>query len=464
MNGDGTTRQLDGQARAGAQRTARSDGMDLTVSAIDGVAALERFAADIDRLNLASAQPNPFLSSAFLLGYALRSEYYVPGKEERLYLIQEGDRLIGCAPMRIAKNEFGIAGALPLTGGASLRFLAPLDSEHPGILCAAEDGERVAAALIRCICNEPGFGMLEFAGQQPGAVLYRVAHAAAGAKFRVRDIKVEPYNDIPIVWESLAAYFQSLARKMRSNISRQARRLFSNGDVQLILAEGGEAVSAWFDVYCDLDSRSWKHNTVSSIHRHPRRARFYREIAAGKAGLYPEFIGVVLDGVLIAGLLMGSNSTGSPHCHGAWCLEMAYDQSKADLGPGQLLLLLAVGLTIEKNHKHLSFMQNFAYYKHRWGAEPIEVVNVQLIRRSSLHNVRASLGDLRRKLRSKPKAGEAAAPEVNQPGEENTEGSPPSTSNNRARQLTSTALAYAGVGVRRLDRESCKAHLPFDIE
>ena len=464
MSADGTRRELGGEARAGAQRAARADSMNLTVSSLDGVTSLERFAADIDRLNLASARPNPFLSSAFLLSYALRSEYYVPGKEERLYLIREGDRLIGCAPMRISKNHFGIAGALPMTAGASLRFLAPLDSEHPGILSAAEDGERVAAALIRCICDEPGCGMLEFAGQQPGAVLYRVAHAAAGAKFRVRDIKVEPYNDIPIAWESLAAYFQSLVKKMRSNISRQARRLFSNGDVQLILAEGGAAVSAWFDVYCDLDSRSWKHNTASSIHRHPRRVRFYREIAAGKAGLYPEFIGVVLDGVLIAGLLMGSNSTSSPHCHGAWCLEMAYDQSKADLGPGQLLLLLAVGRAIEKNHTHLSFMQNFAYYKHRWGAEAIEVANVQLIRRASLHNVRASLGELRQKLRSKPETGEAAAAETAQPGEENTEKNPSPTSNNRARELTSAALAYAGAGVRRLDRESCKAHLPFDIE
>jgi hypothetical protein len=463
MSADVTRREMDGEARVGAQRAARSDGMNLTVSSVDGIAALERFAAEIDRLNQASAHPNPFLSSAFLLSYALRSEYYVPGKEERLYLIREGDRLIGCAPMRFSKNHFGIAGALPLTGSGSLRFLAPLDSEHPGILSAAEDGERVAAALIRCICNESGCGMIEFAGQQPGAVLYRVAHAAA-AKFRVRDIKVEPYNDIPIVWESLAAYFQSLVKKMRSNISRQARRLFSNGEVQLILAEGGEAVSAWFDVYSDLDSRSWKHNTGSSIRRHPRRVRFYREIAAGKAGLYPEFIGVVLDGVLIAGLLMGSNSTWTPPGHGAWCLEMAYDQSRADLGPGQLLLLLAVGRAIEKNHRHLSFMQNFAYYKHRWGAEAIEVVNVQLIRRSSLHNVRASLGDLKQKLRPKPKTGEAAAAEVNQPSEGVTEKNPSPTANNLARELTAAALTYAGAGVRCLDRESSKAHLPFDIE
>src|SRR5882672_743915 len=72
----------------------------LSVSCVAGLAALERFASVIDRLNLASAHPNPFLSSAFLLCYALRVEHHTPGKEERLFLIREGDRLIGCAPMR----------------------------------------------------------------------------------------------------------------------------------------------------------------------------------------------------------------------------------------------------------------------------------------------------------------------------------------------------------------------------
>jgi Acetyltransferase (GNAT) domain len=98
--------------------------------------------------------------------------------------------------------------------------------------------------------------------------------------------------------------------------------------------------------------------------------------------------------VLIAGLLVGSNATASPEFQ----LEMAYDQSRPDLGPGQLLLLLAVGRAIDKGHRHLSFMQNSAYYKQRWAAEPIDVVNVQLIRRLCRHNFSASLGELRRKL------------------------------------------------------------------
>ena len=72
----------------------------LTVSCVEGVAAIQRFASDIDRLNQAAVRPNPFNSAAFLLCYSLRSEYHDPGQEERLYLIYENERLMGIAPMR----------------------------------------------------------------------------------------------------------------------------------------------------------------------------------------------------------------------------------------------------------------------------------------------------------------------------------------------------------------------------
>jgi len=441
------------RARGGQQ----GDIDSLTVIAVQGVAALLKFAAEIDRLNLASTRPNPFMSSAYLRCYALRSEYFQPGRGERLFLIRQGGRLIGCAPMRRSANDFALLVGPLARLGVRLQCLAPLDTDRPGILAAPEDEERVAAALLKHLCeHERGWGMLEFVGQRPGTALHAAVHAAANREFRARDYPAEPYTEIAVVWSSLGAYFQSLTKKMRSNVSRQARRLFAAGEVELIFAEGAAAVTAWFDVYCDLDRRSWKCGTYASIERNPRRVRFYREIVAGGAGLDPEFVGVMLNGVLIAGLLIGSNASASPDNHGASCLEMAYDQSLANLGPGQLLLLLAVGMAIEKSHRHLNFMQNFAYYKHRWAAEPIHVVNVQLIRCLSLHNASAYLGVAKRKLRGwrRQRAGRSRNAD------------PTLTTANRehAATLTAAALAYDGPGIRRLGRNACRVHLPFDID
>src|ERR1700730_14110004 len=118
----------DSVCRRRHQAAARSAG--LTVSCIDGIAALERFSSVIDRLNSASACPNPFLWSAFLLCYALHAEYHAPGREGCLFLIREDDRLIGRAPMRRSIDR---------RGNWRFQFRAPSETTSPGILSAPED-------------------------------------------------------------------------------------------------------------------------------------------------------------------------------------------------------------------------------------------------------------------------------------------------------------------------------------
>jgi hypothetical protein len=152
----------------------------------------------------------------------------------------------------------------------------------------------------------------------------------------------------------------------------------------------------------------------------------------------------------------------SPEFHGAWRLEMAYDPSRADLGPGQLLLLPALGRTIDKGHRHLSFMQNFAHYKHRLADEPIDAVNIQLIRRLSRYNFFGSSAELRRKLTARPQRENR----VKIKGDEFAEHTKtlPSTNQQRGRELASVAMACAGTGVCRLDRGNARPYLPFDLE
>ena len=451
----------------------------LDVARVDGVFTIERFATEIDRLNAASRRPNAFSSAAFLESYALRNEYHVPGSGERLFLVRERGRVIGCAPMRLSAER--VTPSLgPLAVCASrLDFLASADTEQLQFLCAPEDEARVSAAVIGHLCErEPGWGLLELVGQPPGGALHRAVHAMTGRRFWARDIEVQPFTEVPLIWSDLKDYFRSLTKHMRSNVGRQARRLYATGQTELVLARGGVEVNAWFDAYCDLDARSWKGGTESSIARSPRRVRLYREIAQGRAGFDPSFVGVILDGVLVAGLLVGSNETASRERHGAWCLEMAYDRSRADLGPGQLLLLLAVGEALARRDGFLNFLQNFAYYKHRWGAAALNVVNLQLLRRFSLHDGRARVGDLRHwwLARKEAKAAKGAASVVAALSPEPTKEHPePSAAVPgaalgvdwaHARRLTAAAFAASGSGsgLRVLDRAAARSYLPFDLE
>ncbi len=440
------------------------------MSRLDGVRALERCAADIDRLNAASRRPNAFASAAFLNSYALRNEYHVPGTSERLFLVRASGRVIGCAPMRQSREQLSSAslGALRLMG-TRLEFLAAADTEQLQFSCAPEDEERVSAALLRHFCErESTWGMLELVGQKPGGALHQAVHAAGNGRFWARDIPVQPFTEVPLAWPDLYTYFRSLTKHMRSNISRQARRMYQTGKTEIVLAQGAAAVSAWFDAYCELDDRSWKSDTESSISRNARRVRLYREIVSGTAGFVPSFVAVLLDDVLVAGLLIGSNGATSPERHGAWCLEMAYDRTRAELGPGQMLLLLAVGEALGRGDGFLNFLQNFAYYKHRWGAQLIEVVNLQLIRRLSSHDGRARVGDLRRwwQARKDAKSGIQAPAVPAQPKDhaESSAFAAVPVDLERARGLTAAALASAGSGMRVLDRAAASGYLPFDLE
>jgi hypothetical protein len=439
----------------------------LSVSCEAGPAAIERNAAAIDQLNAMASRSNPFMSAAFLQNFCQRSEYSSPGDGERLYLVREGANLIGIVPICRVDDGAKIPLARAL-GWRSIRLclMAPQDTELPGVLAAPIDQHRVAEALLSYLCSqEQGWDLLDLVGQQPDSALRIAALAAAGHSFLVRESAVQPYNDVTLVWPDLPQYFRSLSKKMRSNISRQARRLFAAGNVELVLADGAVATSAWFDAYCELDGRSWKHGTHASIRRHPRRVDFYRAIAGGNAGMDPAFIGILLDGVLVAGLMTGSSPRQSGSEPGTWCLEMAYDQSHADLGPAQLLLLLAVGHAIESNRSHLSFMQNFSYFKHRWGAQPIEVSNVALVRRNSLRHLLAALRDRFHALR-KHRHGDLQRDESDETGDSAApaRATLDERAQARARALVAASLAKGGIGVRILDREEASSYLPFPVD
>jgi CelD/BcsL family acetyltransferase involved in cellulose biosynthesis len=458
--------------KLGPPRPLPEDIARLRVKRVDDVAGLQEFSAELDRLNAASARPNPFCSSDFLATYAKNCEYHPTGVDVRLFVVEDGGKLIAALPLRRAIDAFAKIAGTELVSEPRLELLATHDSEQIGIVCTEADEDRAARALIAHLTvHEAGWGILELIGQRPGGALHRAAHAAESRTHRVRDIQVEPITEIALNFPDLSAYFRSLVKKMRSNISRQARRLYATGEVELVLAEGPAAVAPWLEAYRDLDGRSWKAGTESSIGRHPVRMAFFRELVEGRAGVEPSFIGVVLDGVLIAGLIVVSNGAASPTRHGGWCLEMSYDQTHATLGPGQLLLLLATGEALARRDGFLNFLQNFAYYKHRWGAAEIEVVNVQVIRRVSVHNVKATAGDARRWWLAR-KAGTTSPDGGARPPEPDAEAdadvaeakTDAPRGSERAKEFTRAALGSGSPGLRRLDRAAARKYLPFSID
>lgn len=430
----------------------------LTVQSFSGLAALEQLGERIDALNHLSARPNPYLSAGFVRCFSLYNEDALDGDALRLYTVWEQGQLIGCLSLRQMEDRFG-----PLRA-ARLCFPASVANEQLGMLCAPGDEERVANALVHHLRDcEPRLGMLELVGQRPDSTLYKVLRQAADARFRVREFEEPPYNEISITWPDLESYFRALSSSWRRNVARCARLLVAAGEPEIVFAEGAQATSAWFDAYLDLESRSWKHNTPAAIVGDAHRAERFRQLMAGQGGFAPSFIGILIDGFLVAGTMNGSNTDAPAQARGVWGFEMAYDLSYADLGPGILLDLLLVHTAIQRQERFVNLLNGFSDYKRRWKAEVFVVKKVQMIRRWSLHNLRGTVGDLIRFLRSKF----ARTPVTggNAQERDSTDRSKPShvrPDRSQAKAMAVQALAYTGPGIQRLGRARIDELLPFE--
>ena len=124
--------------------------------------------------------------------------------------------------------------------------------------------------------------------------------AARSVLWTSYDIDLTSFCSVPVQWESTESYFRALSKTMRSNVSRQTRRLFAAGEVELLLADGVDETAPLLPAYLDLEQRSWKQAARAGILRSPKRIAFFGEIVRGDAAYTPSMVGVVLDGMLIA--------------------------------------------------------------------------------------------------------------------------------------------------------------------
>jgi hypothetical protein len=406
----------------------RNGAAEFRVHRHDGIKALHALAEELDMVNNSSAQPSPFATSAFTINFASFSERDPDGMDVRLFVVRnlEGnavgwavfafriDSVVGSirsitAPLVRSMQHVGVTakcsqhiGKLSsktdfLTrspGSPRLELMTTNDVDRPGIVATKGFETVVANAIVSHLVRvERDWTLLEWRAQEPGNPIWLAARELTNPFLRVRDVPLDPYSEVTLDWADASGYFRSLSKRMRSNVSRQARRLYASGEIGIFLADGPAATSALFGAYADLESRSWKYQGPAAMGRHPLRKEFYSHIVSGQAGVVPSMIGITRNGVLIAALINGRFGDRM------WSMEMAFDESCSDLGPGQLLLLLAVMDGLEKRCVSLNMFQLHGYFKRRWLAREIEVVNVQLIRRPSLHDLRGLAGDTVRWLR-----------------------------------------------------------------
>src|SRR5262249_3637383 len=128
--------------------------------------------------------------------------------------------------------------------------------------------------------------------------------------YLVRLFDAPQNGTVRITWSSTQEYFASLKKKARSNTSRQIRNQLAAGEVLYLSSDDPVALPILFDLYLNVESRSWKAQAEGTIGRHPERIAFYRALMLPEQPMRLRISLLVLDGVPIAGMIDGKFGAG----------------------------------------------------------------------------------------------------------------------------------------------------------
>lgn len=424
----------------------------VTVERIDWSDVDDTLRSDMLRLNLASRRQCPFFTPEYIDAGLAHSEEFRRDEVDAFVVVvrsTNGD-VIGVLPLRRTWNRTSV----PFR---QIEFLASSEVDLPDVIAAEAHEDVVAAAVMgylpKLLASASAVHLPKLSEQ---SAMFPQRSAADRRWTHVQEGPGMPVSHIPVVHASGAEYFGALSKRMRSNVSRLGRRLAAAGSVEMLSASiggpgsnaaSGEALLELFEVYLQLEDRSWKRSTEAAIRRHDERAEMFRALflTADAVGHHVDLI--TLDGVPVAGLI--SMSLGSS----SFLMETCYDERFAEFSPSNLLILLAVERAIRTGINEVSLHGHFDYYKHRWLAAMVETCDVRVVRPASVPHLRTQLGVVARRMARRDGRG-VAVPNGHRDNAAVLPGAWP--------QEVLRAV-HANPDVVRSDTAALDAALPFDI-
>ena len=339
--------------------------------------------AAMEKVNASSARASLFSSPVWLNHFLTHDPYF----KER-----------GAKPYILAAWEGGVLkGYLPLKtvierGGHVLSSLISLEVERPGVVAAPEDLARVTQAFFRVLLNRADeWDLLEFVQQDAESPLF---HGPAGLTGRhwLRRLPDRNNNVLALPFADVGAYAASLSKNMRHSTKKQLKGLLTSAGLTLTTAKTPAACSALFEVFLDIERRSWKPRADATV---GTREQMYRAAFADHA---VETVACIacLDGLPMAGSIWVHYGKNTYH------LQTIYSEAHEGLAPGTLMMVVTLADAIERKSEVFDMLPDFSHYKARWGTKTIETQWVQIFRVGSKRHLRAVAGDFWRRVKPKP--------------------------------------------------------------
>ena len=349
----------------------------------------------INQLNLASARPDPFSSFEFYSHYLQHLSTTAAADSPRLWLLLafDGVRLMGY--MALKQSTQRVLGQLCV----KLDWLTAHHADRPHVVALIEHEEALAAEFYRyLIAQRRRWSLLEFQQQDDDSPLLPLQPLPLMGALARRLLSARCWPNmangtIALGWSTLADYYAELSQKVRSNISRQMRKLMSAGRVQLLGSDDPQLTPLLFSLYRNVEAHSWKQEASATLDRDGDAAGYYAGLMQGGQPMKLRIQLLLLDGLPVAGLICGEFNQAS------YALQIVYDARLGALAPGSAMLLFGVESAIERGCRVFNLLWGFGYYKQRWLARMTPTQSLQIYRVGTPFWWRRVLGDLRRQYR-----------------------------------------------------------------
>lgn len=335
--------------------------------------------AAMEKVNASSSRASLFSSPAWLAHFVAHDPEVQQGRARPYFLAAwEGGVLKGYLPLKVCSGR--------------IASLITLEVERPRAVAAPEDDERVTQAFLRALLHRAEeWEQLEFVQQDEASAIFK-GPVAMSSRHWLRRLGDRQNNVLALPFADVGGYAASLSKNMRHSTKKQLKALLSAKGLSLITARNPASCTALFDVFLDIEKRSWKARVEATV---GAREQTYRAAIADPSVETAACI-ACLDGVPMAGSVWVHYGPRTFH------LQTIYAESHEALSPGTLMTWVTIADAIERKSVTFDMLPDFSHYKARWGAKTIETQCVQIFRVGSRRHLRAVAGDFWRRVAPRP--------------------------------------------------------------
>ncbi len=325
----------------------------------------------------------------------------IQGRQLRLGLFHDGDRLVGVAPLLRRRHWY--RGWLPFRRlellGSGEPDGAGIFSNHLGIVAERGKESEMATRLVQA-CADGAFGswdevvmpMMSGDMAMPGHLVDSFRSAGYAAESTVQT--GAPYIPLPATWDD---YLASLSGKLRKNLKRQLRLFdeWSGGSTELECIDSLADLERGKKILIDLHHARWASDQQAGVFRDPLFMSFHdatmRDLAERGA---LELLVLRVRGEPVAALhtmiWAGKQST--------YQMGRRPDVPE-NLSPGSVIFALAIRRAIEQGRREFDMLADPVFYKTQLTPHVRPLVQVRAVRTCLVEMIRKVGVEAARRLR-----------------------------------------------------------------